>query len=89
VIWVGCCRIDLKKNLIWNVCCSPFFLDSHSVETAAVLVGRLAWICPRVLIESKFKLSEILKPFTISLRNLGDGNEKAQALKGMLLHSLC
>jgi transportin-1 len=53
-------------------------------ETAAVLLGRIAWVCPRVLIDSQYQLKEILKPFCISLRNLGDGIEKTEALKGFL-----
>jgi hypothetical protein len=53
-------------------------------ETAAVLLGRIAWVCPRVLIDSQFQLKEILKPFCISLRNLGDGIEKTEALKGFM-----
>lgn len=35
------------------------------------------------MVETNFRLSEVIKPFTISLRNLGDGNEKTQALKGI------
>jgi len=53
-------------------------------ETAAVLLGRIAWACPRILIESQYQLKEILKPFCISLRNLGDGLEKTEGLKGFM-----
>jgi transportin-1 len=53
-------------------------------ETAAVLLGRIAWACPRVLIDSQYQLKDILKPFCISLRNLSDGTEKTEALKGFM-----
>jgi transportin-1 len=53
-------------------------------ETAAILTGRVGWICPRALLESKYQIQEIYKPFVISIRNLHDDVEKTEALKGFM-----
>jgi hypothetical protein len=53
------------------------------LETVAVLIGRVAWICPRLLIDSQFKLKDVMISFLTNIRSLGDSPEKSDALKGL------
>jgi transportin-1 len=53
------------------------------LETVAVLIGRIAWICPRLLIDSQFKLKDVMITFLTNIRSLGDSPEKSDALKGL------
>jgi transportin-1 len=53
---------------------------SYLLETVAVVIGRLGWVCPHLIVQS---LPPILRPLCIALRNLPDDIEKEEGLRGL------